>query len=280
MKVVRTYATSANLGPGFDTLGVCLDLYNEYLFEEQEEYELINFDEKFKTNNLIIQSYEKVFEYVNELPRKIKLTESVINIPPARGLGSSASCIIAGILIANEILGNRLSIDEIFQLASSIEGHPDNVAAGIYGGLTCSFEEEQYYTVKYDINDSFNFYVCIPPFELKTIDARIVLPKMISMKEAVSNISHTASLLKAFETGNFDLLKISQKDYLHEPYRYPLIKGVDGLKENLSEDTISMISGAGPTILLISKNELNISYLDWKIIPVKVNYQGAYIYEK
>ncbi len=282
MKIVRTYATSANLGPGFDCLGICFDIYNEYAFEVSTEYELINFDGIFQNpqQNLIIQSYEQVFKELNEKLIKIKLTEVIRNIPLARGLGSSASCIVTGVLMANVVLGNKLSTEEIFQIASKIEGHPDNVAPLIYGGLTCSFEEDEYYTVKYDVSKKYVFNVCIPSFELKTIDARRVLPKEVSLAKAVSNISHTAAMLRALETGDFHLLKISKKDYLHEPYRYPLIKDVDLLIASLDEDVVSMISGAGPTILLISEKELDIKFQDWDIRRVNINYQGAYVYEK
>ena len=138
MKVVRTYATSANIGPGFDCLGICFDIYNEYAFEKSSKYELVGFHKNYSKPkyNLIISAYEKVFDIKNKKLEYIKLTEVVKNIPNSRGLGSSASCIVAGILIANEILGNILDKDEIFQIASSIEGHPDNVAPLIFGGFT------------------------------------------------------------------------------------------------------------------------------------------------
>ena len=159
MKVVRTFSTSANLGPGFDCFGICFDLYNDYSFEESDEYELINFAPKYSipNNNLIINSYEKVFEVLNQNLKYIKLVQLEQNIPTSRGLGSSASCIVCGIMIANEVLGYPLSKEDIFQLASSIEGHPDNVAPLIFGGLTCSFKDEKYYKVDLKINDKFKF---------------------------------------------------------------------------------------------------------------------------
>lgn len=283
MKTVRTYATSANLGPGFDCLGVCFDIYNEYDFEENESYELKGFDEPFldPVNNLIIQSYEKVFEIKNKKLKYLKLIESIKNIPNSRGLGSSASCIVAGVMIANSILDNILSIDEIFQIASDIEGHPDNVAPLIYGGMTCSFKNEDYYTIKYEVSKEFIFTVCIPSFELKTSDARGVLPKEVLMKDAVSNIAHTVGVLKALESGNLELLKNSAIDKLHQPYRFPLIKGSDEvIKFAKVNDAVCFISGAGSTMLLVSKKHLNFSYLDWQIKEVKILDKGAYIYEK
>ena len=281
MKIVRTYATSANLGPGFDAFGICLNLYNEYAFEVSNKYEINEFNEKYKNpeNNLIIKSYEKVFNILNKKVIPIKLTELEHNIPTSRGLGSSASCIVSGVMIANNILGDILSIDDVFQIASDIEGHPDNVAPLIFGGLTCSFKNDKYYTVKCSPSNDFIYTVCIPSFELKTSVARSVLPENVKMADAVSNISHSVALIKALELGNMELLKQANIDKLHQDYRFPLINDsayfIDYAKNN---PATCMISGAGPTILLISKESLNISYKDWKIIEQKVNNKGAYIY--
>ena len=283
MKIVRTYATSANLGPGFDAFGICLNLYNEYSFEVSDKYEIKEFNEKYQepSNNLIIKSYEEVFNRLNKKVIPIKLVQLVHDIPTSRGLGSSASCIVSGVMIANEVLGNILSIDDVFQIASSIEGHPDNVAPLIFGGLTCSFKNDKYYTVKCNPCEDFIYTVCIPSFELKTSVARSVLPESIKMSEAVSNISHSVALIKALELGNMELLKQANVDKLHQEYRFPLIKDskyfIEFAKNN---NATCMISGAGPTILLISKESLNIKFKDWQIIEQKVNYKGAYIYEK
>lgn len=283
MKIVRTYATSANLGPGFDAFGICLNLYNEYAFEVSNKYEINEFNEKYKNpeNNLIIKSYEKVFNILNKKVIPIKLTELEHNIPTSRGLGSSASCIVSGVMIANNILGDILSIDDVFQIASDIEEHPDNVAPLIFGGLTCSFKNDKYYTVKCSPSNDFIYTVCIPSFELKTSVARSVLPENVKMADAVSNISHSVALIKALELGNMELLKQANIDKLHQDYRFPLINDsayfINYAKNN---PATCMISGAGPTILLISKESLNISYKDWKIIEQKVNNKGAYIYER
>lgn len=283
MKIIRTYATSANLGPGFDCFGICLNLYNEYAFEKSDAYEIKEFNEKFNTpfNNLIIKSYEEVFKRLNKNIIPIKLIEQVHNIPSSRGLGSSASCIVSGVMIANDVLGNVLSVDDVFQIASSIEGHPDNVAPLIFGGLTCSFKNDVFHTIKFRCDENYRFTVCIPSFELKTSVARSVLPKSISMADAVSNISHSVALIKALESGDMELLKVANIDKLHETYRLPLINGADYFKTFAKNNNATcMISGAGPTILLISKDSLNISLDDWKIIEQCVNNQGAYIYEK
>lgn len=283
MKVVRTFATSANLGPGFDTLGICFNIYNEYSFEQSDAFLLEGFEDEFidPNNNLIIQSYLKVFKKLNKEIINIKLKQLVQNIPTSRGLGSSASCIVAGVLIANDILGNILSTDEIFQIASSIEGHPDNVAPLIFGGMTCSFKNDIFKTIKFNISEIFNFTVCIPPFKLSTAKARSVLPKEVKMEEAVSNISHSIALIKALEIGNMDLLLDANIDKLHQNYRFPLINNSEYFINFAKENNIAcMISGAGPTILLISDKKVNITYDDWKTFEVELNNQGAYIYEK
>lgn len=283
MKVIRTFATSANLGPGFDSFGICLNLYNEYTFEVSRKYEICEFNERFSNpfNNLIIKSYEEVFKRLNKEIIPIKLKQLVQNIPSSRGLGSSASCIVCGVMIANEVLGNFLSIDEVFQIASLIEGHPDNVAPLIFGGLTCSFKNELFHTVKFNCCEDFKFTVCIPSFELKTSTARSVLPKCVTMSDAVSNISHSVALIKALETGNMELLKLANVDKLHQDYRFPLINESEYFIEFASNNNCTcMISGAGPTILLISRESLDISLDGWKIVEQSVNNKGAYIYEK
>ena len=283
MKIVRTYATSANLGPGFDCLGICFDIYNEYTFEKSDKYELLGFDKDFLNpkNNLIIYAYEKVFEVKNKKLEYIKLTEVVKNIPNSRGLGSSASCIVAGILIADAVLNNILDKDEIFQIASSIEGHPDNVAPLIFGGFTCSFMDEKYYTVKLNVNENLKFKVLIPPFELKTSLARSVLPKSIQIKDAVFNMSHAIGMIQGIEKGDMELIKISKKDVLHEPYRYQLIKGSsDVIELAIQNSAVCMISGAGSTLLMISDKVIDITYQDWKVVDVNISNIGAYIYEK
>jgi len=285
MKVVRTFSTSANIGPGFDCLGICFDLYNEYSFEVNNKYVLEGFDDKYSNPeyNLIIQSYEKVFNKLNKKLIYVKLNQITQNIPTSRGLGSSASCIVSGIMIANDVLNNILSKDEIFQIASEMEGHPDNVAPLIYGGFTCSFKDEKYIKVELNINSNYNFLVCIPPFELSTALARSVLPKEILVKDAVFNMSHLVAMIKALENGDMELLKRGKKDLIHEPYRYKLIKDSDVVIDYANKNnTVCLISGAGSTLLLISKNKLDkIEQLsDWRFEEVKVNNKGAYIYEK
>ncbi len=285
MKIVRTFATSANIGPGFDTLGICYDIYNEYCFQVSNKYHLNGFKKEFSypDTNLIIKSYEKVFEYLNKVLVHIELTEITQNIPESRGMGSSASCIVAGVLIANDILGNILSQEEIFNLAAQIEGHPDNVAPLIYGGFTSSYNSDKYYSIKHNVSNSLHFNLLIPPFKLSTEKARRVLPQQIKMKDATSNIACTIATINAIENGDINQLIRSNNDLLHEPYRLSLIENSIAIKKIAKENKASAyISGAGPTMLVISKDYIidKFNFENWQKIEVKVNQQGAYIYEK
>lgn len=284
MKIVRTFATSANLGAGFDTLGICLNLYNEYSFSKSNSFLLKGFDERYcnQEDNLIIKSYKKVFKKYNKEILPIKLEELTRNIPTSRGLGSSASCIVAGVMIANEMLDNILTKDEMFQIATDIEVHPDNVAPLIYGGFTSSFYNNDYYHVDLKVNKNLRFYLFIPTFELETKTARSVIKREIMLDKAVSNIANAVASVKAIEDGNIENLILSNQDVLHEPYRLPLIKGSRELKELCKKNNASCyISGAGSTMIAISNQPLDkIKHENFKKIEVKVEEKGAYIYEK
>lgn len=287
MKYVRTYATSANLGPGFDTLGICFDLYNEYEYKISNHYKIISHDRYYNNyrHNLIIKSYEEVFKRLNHEIIYIYLREVVQHIPTSRGLGSSASCIVCGILMANDILGNPLSRDEMFTLASEIEGHPDNVAPLIYGGFTASFKDEDgvFHKMSLKISNRIHFMACIPSYKLTTRVSRSVLPKAVSLSDAVYNISHSIATIKALEEGNIELLRVAMKDKLHEPYRFGLIEGSDEIRDYAKEhNDICVISGAGPTLLLISDKKIEpyhgLKY--WKYLKAHVKFEGACVYEK
>lgn len=285
MKIVRTFATSANIGPGFDTLGICYDIYNEYSFEISQSFHLDNFKEEFSypETNLIIDSYKKTFEYLNKKLIYITLKEEIQNIPESRGMGSSASCIVAGVLIANEVLGNVLSQDEIFNIAATLEGHPDNVAPLIFGGFTSSYKNYKFYTNELKVNNDYKFLLLIPPFKLSTKKAREVLPKQVEMHVATSNIANTISTIYALENGDINQLIRANNDLLHEPYRLSLIENADKIKEIAKVNNASAyISGAGPTMLVISKDDIKekFEFNDWKKVSVNVNYKGAYVYEK
>ena len=282
MKIVRTFATSANLGPGFDCLGICFDLYNEYEFFLSDKYTIEGFSEKFSnpSDNLIVKSYEKVFLLKNKKIQFLTIRQKIQNIPVSRGLGSSASCIVAGIIMANEILGGILSKDEIFQIASMIEGHPDNVLPALVGGLCAAFmAHEKYYYKKYIPSSRLQFYSLIPPFELKTELSRSVLPKMYNRCDVIANLSRIVNLPSAFIDGDIELLKAIFDDKIHEPYRYKLIEHSLDVKTYFKDYAVA-ISGAGSSLLVIGDKVIELDKIyDFKIVKVIVDNNGVEIYE-
>lgn len=283
-------ATSANLGPGFDTLGLALNLYNRFYFEEISDGLEINgcLDININKENLVYISMLKTFNILGYEPKGININIEG-DIPMSRGLGSSASCIVGGVMGANELAGAPLSIDDIFKIATEIEGHPDNIAPALFGGLVVSLmEEEKIYHNKINIASGIKFVALIPDFNLSTSVAREVLPSTVIYKEAVDNISRVSLLLSALSNGRFDLLKPSLKDNLHQPYRGKLIPKFNEILDKCYEMGAlgGYLSGAGPTIMaIISEDDRNFTneikvYLNsinynWSVIELQIDLSGA-----
>ena len=253
-------ATTANIGPGFDCLGMALNLYTNVIFEEIERGLTIKgcHPEYQNENNLIYQSMLKIFEMAKYNPKGIKITIDS-NIPVSRGLGSSAACILAGIMGANEMADARLTKSQVLKIATQIEGHPDNIAPALFGGMIVSvYDNNEVYFSKIPLNDSVDFYALIPDFTLSTSEARSVLPSQIPFKDATFNIGRVALMMASFFSGNLDLLNVSIKDKLHQGYRGALIYEYDTIMEELNRLQVrgAFLSGAGPTIIAITdKNE-------------------------
>ncbi|MBE6137104.1 MAG: homoserine kinase [Erysipelotrichaceae bacterium] len=254
MLQVRVNATSANVCVGFDVLGLALDLANEFTFEPSEKFSFKGFEERYcrKETNLVYQAYIKYFEYINMEPIKVEIGFSG-NIPVSRGLGSSSSLIVAGVFAANAIMNNKLSTDELFNICSAIEGHPDNVAPAIYGGLVASFKkDDKYISISYPVSDKLKFMAVIPSVMVSTHEARGVLPKSLEYKDIVNNLSRIVNLPKAFSDGNLELLCDLFNDRLHEPYRGKLIPNYDRIKNICTAEGCAFaISGSGSTMLVI-----------------------------
>ncbi|MGO2118687.1 MAG: homoserine kinase [Fusobacterium sp.] len=287
---IRVPATTANIGPGFDSLGLAFKLYSYFSFEEiPNGIEIIGCDEEYKNEeNLVYVSFMKTLEKLNASVTGIRITiES--NIPVSRGLGSSASCIIGGVMGANEISKSGLSKMEIFKISNEIEGHPDNISPGIFGGLTASLVNDNVpYFTKYEINKELSFCALIPDFKLSTQDARKVLPNIVLYTQAVHNVSRTAVLLKSLENGDVNLIKIALEDKLHEPYRKSLIQEYDKVKKICKENKVLgfFISGAGPTLMGIINDDLNEDKLkeemsklknNWTVKKLEVDFHGALV---
>lgn len=256
---VKVPATCANLGPGFDTLGLALDLYNTYYIEEIEKgLEITGCEEEFADeNNLVYTSMMDCFEKIGYNPKGIKI-DMHTDIPISRGLGSSAACIIAGVMGANLIAGSPLNKDEVFQIATEIEGHPDNIAPALFGGLVVSImEENEIYYTKVDIHKGIKFIALIPDFTLSTREARGVIPESIPFKDAVFNVSRVSILISSLVNGELHLLKHGVKDALHQNYRGELIPDYFNIIKTCEELGAlgSILSGAGPTIMNIVRED-------------------------
>ena len=256
MITVTVPATSANVGAGFDSLGLAVSMYNTVTFEESDRLEISSCDGTIVPtgqSNLVYRSVKAVFDQLDEKLPGLKITQTNA-IPMARGLGSSSACIVAGILGANAMLGNRLTHRQMLTMATAIEGHPDNVAPAMLGGfVTSAYDEGQVYSVKKNISDDLAFAAFIPNFKLLTEKARAALPAQVSHKDAVYNLSRAALATAAFCEGNYALLGVATKDVLHQKYRLPLIEGGDDVFE-LAQDLGAQavyISGAGPTIMAV-----------------------------
>lgn len=260
-------ATSANIGPGYDCLGIALNLYNKFYFEEIDEGVIIEEKEKEYVNkdNLVYKSMLYFFEKVKpkKIPKGIKI-KILDDIPICRGLGSSATCIIAGLMGANYLSQSNLDKNEILKLATEIEGHPDNVAPALYGNMIISIlENNKIYHDTIKIPNHVRFCAMIPDFELSTEKARGVLPKTIDHKDGVFNASRTALLVTAFMNNNLGLLKVACKDKFHQEYRSHLIKDYDKIVNHANKLNClgTFLSGAGPTIMSLSHDD------DYNFLP-------------
>ena len=292
---VRVPATSANMGPGFDSLGIAVSLYNYFGFRETEGgLSFSGFPEEFcNEDNIVYQSMMKCFEKAKYTPKGLEICSLDQNIPIARGLGSSSSCIVGGLVGANKIMGNVFTKDELFQMAVEIEGHPDNVAPAMFGGMVVSIMDEgvSYHDIV-NVKEGIKFVPMIPDFKLSTKEARAVLPKEISIKDGVYNVGRVALMVTALSNGKYDLLKFACKDAFHENYRSKLIKGFEEVKKEAYRvgALATYLSGAGPTIMAITSEKeenfksniekfLKEKSLNWAVHELSIDTQGAIIIE-
>ena len=258
MITVTVPATSANVGAGFDSLGLAVSMYNVFTFEEADRIQITSVDGTHiptGSNNLVYRSARVVYDQLGIPMKGLRITQKN-TIPMARGLGSSSACIVAGILGANALLGNKLTRRQMLTLATSIEGHPDNVAPALLGGLTSSvFEDGVVYSVKRDVDQSLCFAAIVPDYKLLTEAARAALPKQVAHKDAVYNLSRAALVPAAFCEGRHDLLGIATEDKLHQPYRMPLMPGsreVFALAKQCGAKAV-YVSGAGSTVMAVAE---------------------------
>lgn len=257
---VTVPATSANVGAGFDSLGLAVSLYNTVQFEQSDRLEILSADGSIiprGPSNLVYRSVKTVFDQLDKPLPGLRITQTNA-IPMARGLGSSSACIVAGILGANAMLGGPMTPRQMLTLATAIEGHPDNVAPAMLGGFVASaYDEGQVYSVKKKISPDLAFAAFIPNFKLLTEKARAALPQQVAHKDAVYNLSRAALATAAFCDGEYELLRVATKDALHQQYRLPLVPGGEEIFELAAElgAYAVYLSGAGSTILAVVHRE-------------------------
>lgn len=289
MKIIVP-ATSANVGPGFDSVGVAVTKYLEIqVCEEREEWMIehqlgkwIPRDER----NLLLKIALQIVP--NLQPRRLKM---VSDIPLARGLGSSSSVIVAGIELANQLGNLKLSKHEKLQLATKIEGHPDNVAPAIYGNLVIASSVEDQVSAVVAPFPECAFLAYIPNYELRTRDSRGVLPKKLSYKEAVAASSIANIAIAALLTG--DMVKAGQaieSDLFHERYRQELVREFATIKKVAKKNGAyaTYLSGAGPTVMVLAdpdkmpkiKAELEKQPFKGKLHDLQVDTQGVRVEAK
>ena len=250
-------ATTTNFGAGFDVFGLALNLYNIFEVYESDAFsvEIEGEGENLPRdeNNLVIRVYKRTCELFGEKPRAFKLKQKN-NVPTARGLGSSATAIVGGVLIFEQLHKKKLKLEDKLKVAFEFENHPDNLLPALVGGfLVCAQDRELVYS-KLPFPKELSLVFVVPDFELSTEKARQVIRKEVSIKDAVFNIQRSSLLVSALITGNYELLKVATQDRLHQPFRAKLIPGFNEVvKAGYEAGAYGVfLSGAGPTVCAIA----------------------------
>lgn len=256
---VRVPATSANCGPGFDCLGLACTLYNEFTYEllpADQGVQVVSEGQGASSlpsgkTNLGAQAFYTLWEKLQQPETGLKIT-CKIRVPVSRGLGSSSTAIVAGLTAANALAGNPLTKPELVTEATKIEGHPDNVAPAILGGITVNvMEGGKVESLKIALAKPLKLVVLVPDMPLPTSKARAALPKTVPHKDAVYNASRAALLVGSLMSGDYEFLTTALEDKLHQPYRLPLIPGAKEALEAARKAGAynGIISGAGSTLM-------------------------------
>ncbi|MCD5341988.1 homoserine kinase [Arthrobacter sp. AK04] len=296
---VRVPATTANLGPGYDSLGLALALHDTLTVESLETDELL-FELRGEgaetlprdASHLVIRAMEAAFERLGFRHGGLKVTADNVN-PHGRGLGSSASAVVAAVSAANAMVpeAHRRGRDWILQLTSEIEGHPDNVAPAIFGGLALSWQDsDQYSSTSATVVDSVIPVVAVPDFELSTEAARALLPASVGHHAAAMNAGRAALLIHAL-THKPEFLLAGTEDYLHQSYRAEAMRPSAALIGALrAAGHAAVVSGAGPTVLVLANGEAeaaaavafigefnaaNTPDIAWRVLKLAVDVEGA-----
>ncbi len=266
---VTVPATSANLGIGYDTLGMAVSLYAHVTFDRAPEPVITGCPEEFRTtDNLVYQSFEQALEHWGEKPFPISVHIET-EIPVARGLGSSSTCVVAGIMGAAALTGHTVTREELVAMATAAEGHPDNVAPAILGAAVCSFTPEGALPrcLRYEVSPRLRFITVIPPYEVQTSEARKVVPQEVPLSTAIWQMGRIAGLTRGLETGDLDLIAAANDDRLQEPYRRALIPDYDAIREAcLAGGAKTLwISGSGSTLMAVTDDTIVAKFLQVKL---------------
>lgn len=286
MVTIKVPATSANVGVGFDCLGIAFNLYTYFTFDEIDGFQISGCEERFSNqDNLVYTSFVYALKVLDKSVRGVHIHMDS-HVPISRGLGSSATCVVAGVYGAFLLTNTTIDKDVILHICTQIEGHPDNVAPAIFGGLIASYQGEQVVYKRYPVAPQFHFLALIPNFETKTADARKVLPKQVAFADAVQNAARLSIVLKAFETYDTKALQMTMQDVLHEPYRKQLIHEYDAVKAICERvDSICFyISGSGSTLMNVMYDHAHKETIDqalkdlqykWQSIVLSIDEEGA-----
>ncbi|NLI93587.1 MAG: homoserine kinase [Peptococcaceae bacterium] len=299
MLQVKVPATSANLGPGFDCMGLAVKLYNTFTAEASDRLEFIlegtycdhiPLDE----NNLLWKTACLLWQRIGFNPKPLKITTQG-HVPPARGLGSSSTAVVGGLLIANAIAGYPYDRFELLKLATEIEGHPDNVSPALYGGITLTVMTEDSVVPRIlSKNPSFKAVVVIPDILVETEKARGILPTAVPRNDVVFNSSRVGLLVDAFIHEDYHLLSIATQDRIHQNQRASLIPGMpEALHSALKAGAYgAALSGSGPTLLAFCpagieqrvaehmQNALAKNYLQSTFMALDIDPEGAVLIEE
>lgn len=250
-------ATLANLGSGFDALGVALDLYLEVEAEPAREDTFLYQGEGQVEgkDNLIHQGYRAGMRALGLHPEPL-LIRAFNPIPLARGMGSSSAALVAGVALANQYSGGRLGREGVFQVAASLEGHPDNVAPAVYGGFVAALADPPL-AIPLPRPQGVYFVLAVPPYEVPTPLARAALPERVPLKDAVFNLARSALWPAALYSGRLEALREACRDRLHQPHRAHLMPGiVEAIEAALEAGALAaFVGGAGPTVAALSRED-------------------------
>jgi homoserine kinase len=287
---VRAPATSANLGPGFDSLGLALGLYDDVVARVADAGLVVDVagegtDVARDEGHLVVRAMRAAFERLGGQPHGLELS-CANRIPHSRGLGSSAAAIVAGVVLARALVlggAEQLPDAELLALAGELEGHPDNVAACLLGGLTVAWTEQSARAVRLDCAPGLRPVALVPPFTASTAQARGLLPAEVPHADAAFAAGRAALLVAAL-TGSVEALFAGTEDRLHQQYRAPAMPQSAELVARLRGSGIAaVISGAGPTVLALARDDVEAEAVashvpqHWRALPLPIAAAGAHV---